>query len=219
MNNFFQKFGACYRMVGVIILTVMVLIVFVNACMRYMLNSGFIATEELLRYLFIYMTFIGVVEVAYNRGHISVTILTDALKGRIRTAVYLLGYILMLYATYVLIDGTIMFYEESESSVGQVTGIPFRVIIASIMFGGLGLFVFTLRDLILAARALKSGEEFPPRPVDEDLEAALNKMAADEAAEAATVASASAQTSAAPNADNTDARQTQAENSSKNKEH
>lgn len=173
MQGFFRLFGRAYRMIGVLILTAMVLIVFVNACMRYAFNSGFIATEEVLRYLFIYMTFIGVVEVAYQRGHISVTIITDALHGRIRTAVYITGYILMLFALWVLIEGTAMYYGESESSVGQVTGLPFRVIICALMFGALGLAVFVIRDLVLGIMALASGAEFPPRQQDEEIVEAL----------------------------------------------
>lgn len=176
MSGFIDKFARFYRLVCVLILTVMVLLVFVNAVMRYTMHSGFIATEEILRYLFIYMTFLGVVEVANARGHISVTVLTDYLPGRVRTFVYVAGYVLILYAMYVLLDGTVMYYEESESSVGQVTGIPFRIIIASLFFGAAGVFVFTLRDLILGIRALVKGTEFPPRPVDEDVEAAIAQL-------------------------------------------
>ena len=176
MHGFIDKFARLYRFICVLILILMVLIVFVNAMMRYILNSGFIATEEVLRYLFIYMSFLGIVEVANTRGHIAVTVITDFLKGRVRTFVYVCGYVLILYAMYVLLDGSIMYYEESATSVGQVTGLPFRVIIASLLFGAFGVFVFTLRDLVLGIKALSSGEEFPPKVVDEDVEAAVNKM-------------------------------------------
>ena len=176
MSSFIDKFAKLYRLVCVIILTVMVLIVFVNAMMRYTLNSGFIATEEVLRYLFIYMTFLGVVEVAHGRGHISVTVLTDFLPTKIRTIVYIIGYVLVLYALYVLLDGSIMYYEESATSVGQVTGLPFRVIIASLIFGAAGVVIFTVRDLFLGIKALMAGEPFPPSVVDEDVEAALQQL-------------------------------------------
>lgn len=172
MHSFFNTFAKIYRGIGVAILTVMVVLVFVNAFMRYAFHSGFIATEEILRYLFIYMTFLGIVEVAYQRGHISVTIVTDALKGKLRTTIYLVGYILSIYALYILLKGSIMYYIESETSVGQVTGLPFRVIIASVIFSAVGVIIFLLRDLILAFKALGSGEEFPPRLVDEDVEKA-----------------------------------------------
>ncbi len=62
MQSFWEKFGKLYRLLCVITLTLMVLIVFVNAYMRYFLHSGFIATEEVLRYLFIYITFLGIVK-------------------------------------------------------------------------------------------------------------------------------------------------------------
>ena len=48
MQGFITKFAAVYRFICVLILIIMVLIVFINAMMRYMLNSGFIATEEVL---------------------------------------------------------------------------------------------------------------------------------------------------------------------------
>ena len=180
MQGFLSQFARFYKFVCVIILTLMVLIVFTNAVMRYCFQSGFVATEEVLRYLFIYMTFLGMVEVASIRGHISVTILTDFLPRTIRTWVYILGYLLAIYALYVLIDGSIMYFEESDTSVGQVTGLPFQFIIASLIFGAAGVLAFVLRDLVLAFKALVTHEEFPPRYVDEDVKVALEKQAAEE---------------------------------------
>ncbi|MCR5084886.1 MAG: TRAP transporter small permease [Succinivibrionaceae bacterium] len=182
MDKFFDVFGRCYRMVCVIILTVMVLIVFFNAGMRYFMHSGFIATEEVLRYLFIYLTFLGIAHVACERGHISVTILTDFLPQKIRTLVYVLGYAAAMWVVWVLIDGAIMYYGESETSTGQVTGLPFRVIISVMIFGAVGLFAFLLRDFVLGIKALRSGEEFPPRLVDEDVQKAIESMDKDEGA-------------------------------------
>lgn len=183
MQSFYTTFGKIYRAVGVAILTVMVLMVFINACMRYAFHSGFIATEEILRYLFIYMTFLGIAEVAYQRGHIAVTILTDALKGRIRTGIYILGYILSIYAIYVLLDGSIIYFEESDTTVGQVTGLPFRFIIAIVIFGALGVVLFLFRDLFLGIKAFVANTEFPPRLVDEDVEAAIKSMEQQESIE------------------------------------
>lgn len=182
MQGLFKEFARFYKGVCVFILTLMVIIVFCNAMMRYCFHSGFVATEEILRYLFIYMTFLGMVEVASVRGHISVTILTDFLPQATRTVVHIVGYVLSIFALYVLIDGSIMFFEESDTSVGQVTGLPFQVIIASLIFGAAGVLVFVVRDLVLACKALKNHEEFPPRYVDDDVKAMLEKQKAEEAA-------------------------------------
>ncbi len=180
MQSFFHQFGRFYRFVCVVILAVMVMIVFVNAFMRYFMHSGFVATEEILRYLFIYLTFLGMVEVAHERGHIAVTILTDALPRKLRTMIHIVGYVLCIYALYVLIDGSIMYFEESGTSRGQVTGLPFQYIIAVLIFGAAGVLAFVIRDLVLAVRALKNGEDFPPKYVDEDMKAVLEANKAEE---------------------------------------
>ena len=180
MQSFFHQFGRLYRFICVVILAIMVMIVFVNAFMRYFMHSGFVATEEILRYLFIYLTFLGMVEVARERGHIAVSILTDALPKTFRTVVYIVGYILCIYALYVLIDGAIMYFDESGTSKGQVTGLPFQYIIAVLIFGAGGVMVFMIRDLVLAVRALKNGEDFPPKYVDEDMKAVLEADKAEE---------------------------------------
>ncbi|MBO6259138.1 MAG: TRAP transporter small permease [Succinivibrio sp.] len=170
MQSFFEKFGRFYRLVCVLILTAMVLIVFINAVMRYAFHSGLVVTEELLRYLFIYLTFLGMVEVAHERGHIAVTILSDALPKAVRTALHVVGYVLAIYALWILFDGSLEYYAESDTSIGQVTGIPYQYIVAIMIFGAFGVLLFLCRDLILALRALfVTHEEFPPRYVDEDL--------------------------------------------------
>ncbi|MCR5536706.1 MAG: TRAP transporter small permease [Succinivibrio sp.] len=176
MQTFFTKFGACYRGLCAIILTLMVLIVFVNAVLRYCFQSGFVMTEELLRYLFLYLTFLGMVEVAYERGHIAVTILSDALPRQLRTGLHIVGYVLALAVLWILVDGSFTYFAESETSVGQVTGIPYQFIVAALIFGAVGVLVFILRDLLLALRCFfVTHEEFPPRFVDEDLKALQEK--------------------------------------------
>ncbi len=109
------------------------------------------------------------------------TILSDALKGRARTALHIGGYLLILYALYVLVDGSFMYFADSATSVGQVTDLPFRVIIASLIFGAIGVLIFTVRDLILGIKAFKNNEEFPPHLVDEDVEKAIRDMEKNEA--------------------------------------
>ena len=177
MNSFYDKFWNFYKFICVVILSVMVLIVFVNACMRYFMQSGFVATEEVLRYLFLYLTFLGMVAVARERGHIAVTILTDALPKNVRTVVYIIGYLLALYALYILVDGSIIYFEDSDTSRGQVTGMPYQIIVGCLIFGAFGVLLFVFRDLLQALKALfVTHEDFPPRYVDEDLKAALAKQ-------------------------------------------
>ena len=61
------------------IMTAMVVLVFGNVFMRYVFNSGFTISEELSRWLFVWMTFLGAVVALRENGHLG----TDFLVGRL----------------------------------------------------------------------------------------------------------------------------------------
>ena len=86
----------------VVALGAMALIVFTNAFLRYVFNSGIPAGEELSRYLFVWVCALGTI-VAYREGrHIGVDFLIVALRGTARKVVVLTGQILIL-GTFLLV--------------------------------------------------------------------------------------------------------------------
>lgn len=60
-------------------LAVMVVLVFGNVLLRYIFNSGITVSEELSRWLFVWMTFLGAVSALKDRGHLG----TDMLVGKL----------------------------------------------------------------------------------------------------------------------------------------
>ena len=60
-------------------LALMVVLVFGNVFMRYAFNSGFTLSEELSRWLFVWMTFLGAVVALNDRAHLG----TDTLVSRL----------------------------------------------------------------------------------------------------------------------------------------
>jgi TRAP-type C4-dicarboxylate transport system permease small subunit len=56
----------------VALLAVMVMIVFANVVLRFFFHSGIAQTEELSRYAFVWLTFIGAVIVLREEGHLGV---------------------------------------------------------------------------------------------------------------------------------------------------
>ena len=88
--------GYC-RLLGwlmVISLALMVVMVFGNVVMRYAFNSGLTLSEELSRWLFVWMTFMGAVVALNERAHLG----TDSLIVRLPLA----GKKLCLFATLLL---------------------------------------------------------------------------------------------------------------------
>ena len=67
MVRMLDLFAGCSRAVIAVLLAVMVVLVFGNVVLRYGFNSGITVSEELSRWLFVWMTFLGAV-VALQRA-------------------------------------------------------------------------------------------------------------------------------------------------------
>ena len=138
------------RLIGYLIaamLAVMVVLVFGNVFMRYVLNSGFTVSEELSRWLFVWLTFLGAVVALRDNGHLG----TDMLVGRLGPAgkKFCLGLslLLMLYCLWLVFKGS---YDQSvvnwqstsavmEVSMGwfYMSGVVFSIFGALIVFSDL----------------------------------------------------------------------------------
>ena len=147
MRPFAQRFGRIYKYVCTTILACMVLIVFFNTILRYFFNTGIVENEEILRYLFIWATFLGIVAVYYEGGHISVTFLIEKLPPRAAPLFAFCMNFLVLFALGLFVFGCVQFCFASRSTVGQMTGLPFVYIIIAGIFCGLASFGIVARDM------------------------------------------------------------------------
>jgi len=88
-------------------LAVMVMLVFGNVVLRYAFNTGISISDELARWLFVWMTFMGAIAALRDRGHLG----TDFLVGRLgptgKRVCLAAGYLLMLYACWLLFTGSL----------------------------------------------------------------------------------------------------------------
>ncbi|MFN0164690.1 MAG: TRAP transporter small permease [Burkholderiales bacterium] len=76
-------------------LALMVVMVFGNVVLRYAFNSGITASEELSRWLFVWMTFLGAVVAIRERGHLGTDTLISRLSRKGRLVCYGVGHVLM----------------------------------------------------------------------------------------------------------------------------
>jgi TRAP-type C4-dicarboxylate transport system permease small subunit len=73
------SFAALFAFLMVVCLALMVVMVFGNVVLRYGFNSGITVSEELSRWLFVWMTFLGAVVAVRNHAHLG----TDTLVSRL----------------------------------------------------------------------------------------------------------------------------------------
>ena len=77
INDLFFKMA---EFILVIMLSAMVIMVFGNVVLRYGFNDGIISSEELSRYLFIWITFLGAIVTLRENAHLGVDTLVRRLS-------------------------------------------------------------------------------------------------------------------------------------------
>lgn len=76
MKNFETSFYKFVELISALLLCFMVIIVFANIICRYFLNISIASTEELSRFAFIWVSFIGVTLCLKNNEHLSIDVIT-----------------------------------------------------------------------------------------------------------------------------------------------
>ena len=74
----------------------MVLFVFLNVVLRIFFNSGLTWSEELSRYLFVFVTYIGAISAMRVNGHMVVDMLISKVPPQAQMALYVLAQSLRL---------------------------------------------------------------------------------------------------------------------------
>ncbi len=87
-------------------LAVMVVLVFGNVVLRYAFNSGITVSEEVSRWLFIWLTFLGAVVALKEHGHLGTDMLVSRLPVIGKKICLVAGQGLMLYITWLILQGS-----------------------------------------------------------------------------------------------------------------
>ena len=98
------------RLLGAVIvgcLALMVILVFANVVLRYAFNSGLSISEELSRWLFVWMTFLGAVIAIHERAHLGTDMLVARLPRWGKKVCLGVGYIAMLGVCWLLFKGAL----------------------------------------------------------------------------------------------------------------
>jgi TRAP-type transport system small permease protein len=104
-------------------LVAMVIMVFGNVILRYAFNSGITVSEEMSRYCFIWLTYIGAMIAMRERGHLGVDTLVKHLPVAGKKACLFASEALMLLCNGLFMLGTWKMHELQVTNVSPVVGI------------------------------------------------------------------------------------------------
>jgi TRAP-type transport system small permease protein len=107
-----------FAMVGC--LGIMVVLVFGNVVLRYAFNSGITLSEELSRWLFVWMTFIGALIALRSRAHLGTHSFVSRLPLAGKKICFGISHLLMLFVCWLMVQGA---WEQTKINLGTTSAV------------------------------------------------------------------------------------------------
>lgn len=150
MKPLIDRLFKVFEFIIVCCLAAMVVMVFGNVVLRYAFDSGIALSEELSRFLFVWLTFIGAVVVARENAHMGVETLVARLGPSGRLVCMVVSDLIVLLCCLVFFWGTWRQAPLNASNIAPITGISMLWIYGVGFFASGGIALITLTRLLRA---------------------------------------------------------------------
>jgi TRAP-type transport system small permease protein len=159
MRQLENAFFRALELLLVVLLVAMVIMVFGNVMMRWFLDDGIQISEEMSRYCFVWLTFIGSVVVARENAHLGVDAFVGTLGPKGQLVCMILSDLLVLLCCAVFFWGTWRQAPLNATNVAPVSGMNMLLVFGVGFFTAGGIGIMTITRLVRAATGtLKPGE-------------------------------------------------------------
>jgi TRAP-type C4-dicarboxylate transport system permease small subunit len=150
--------GYCHALKLIIVacLAVMVVMVFGNVVLRYGLNSGIAVSEELSRWLFLWLVFLGASIAVHEQGHMGTDLLLEKLPAALQRLALIVGQLLMLWVTWLMFSGSLAQTRINWEVEAPVTGASMAWVYLTGVVFAVSTAVMLLSDLWYIARGQKT---------------------------------------------------------------
>ena len=149
MKTFTDGFFRLAEALLVLMLGAMVVMVFGNVVLRYGFNSGLDFSEELSRFFFIWITFLGAIIAMREKAHLGLDTLVRLLPSAGKKVCFGLSNALMLGCCALMFYGTWRQHQINATTMSAVTGIPM------IWVYGVGYLASVAMGAMIAANLIK----------------------------------------------------------------
>lgn len=107
MDKLLRTYCKLLEVVIAACLVIMVVLVFGNVVLRYVFNSGIAMSEEVSRWLFVWLTFLGSIVALREHAHLGTEIMVSKLGRNGKKLCLVAGYGLMLLMCWMLFRGAL----------------------------------------------------------------------------------------------------------------
>ena len=145
MNRWIDRCCTGIEVLIAFFLALMVVLVFGNVVLRYGFNSGITVSEEVSRWLFIWVTFLGAVVALKEHGHLGVDMVVQKLPPAGKKFCLAASHAVMLYIVWLLFQGSLAQTRINWDVTAPVTGASMAVVYGvGVVFSVLAAFILAL---------------------------------------------------------------------------
>lgn len=150
MKAFIDKLFKGIDILTGILTGLMVLFVFLNVVLRTFFNSGLTWSEELSRYLFVFVTYIGAISAMHANAHIGVDTLLSRVSPKLQMIFYIVAQATIAGLMGVLVHGSVKMVVLNTASKTAALGIPYSILYSVGILCGLGIAVLAVSNIVYA---------------------------------------------------------------------
>lgn len=130
----------------------MVVFVFLNVVLRVFFNSGLTWSEELSRYLFVFVTYIGAISAMRVNGHLGVDTLISRMKPPVQMVMYVVSQTLIAILMCILVHGSVKMVIQNTASRTAALGISYSLLYSVGILTGAAIAIMAIANIVYAVR-------------------------------------------------------------------
>jgi len=131
-----------------ILLSAIVIITFTQVLFRYVFQFSLAWTEELARFVFLWLASLSIAYAFKMRSHFSLTFLMDKIKDKQKTKLYIIVNSLMLLFLIVFVWQAVEYNLSVIDQIGPSTGLSMSIPYSSSIVGGLLMIYYVVKDFL-----------------------------------------------------------------------
>lgn len=146
----------------------MVLFVFLNVVLRTCFNSGLTWSEELSRYLFVFVTYVGAISAMRVNGHLGVDTLISRVPRPLQMAMYVVSQLVIAALMCILVHGSGKMVLQNTESRTAALGISYALLYSVGIITGVSIAAMALANIVYAVTHPSEISSIVTMTTDED---------------------------------------------------
>ena len=127
VQRIFTSVNKLLNVIMVVCLATMVVLVFGNVVLRYVFHTGITWAEEMSRFMFVWLVFLGAIGALKDNNHLGVDLLVKILPANLKKGAYILSNLIMLYTLWLVLNGSLKMTNHTINSIAPATGLPYAI--------------------------------------------------------------------------------------------